>query len=272
MSPTPATADTQDVLSYLEQETGACWQAALDASFGAGYTLPTQGQPASPDDCVWFSCEFYPAPYGCLKFGLDRIAAIAIGHQLLSAKGRASEHGHHALHAATHLLGQLATSLAHSLAGRLNTHLVTKECSLATEPGTSQHYFTVPFGAAQGGNYSLIACPSPSLVSALANSSASAAGSAVMAAGRGTPRNLDVLLDLEMPVSVSFGSTRLALKDVAKLTTGSIVELNRTLSEPVEIVVNNCAIARGEVVVIEGNFAVRINQVMSKQDRLRSLS
>jgi flagellar motor switch protein FliN len=273
MSLIPATADTQGALSYLEQETGACWQAALDASFGsAGFALPAQDPPTSPDDSVWFSCEFSPAQFGCLKFGLDRIAAIAMGHQLLSAKGRASEHDHHALHAATHLLGQLATSLAHSLTNRLNTNLVTKECSLATEPGVSPHHFTVPFGTAQGGNYSLIAWPSPALVSAVANSSVSAAGTALTAASRGTPRSLDVLLDLEMPVSVSFGSTRLALKEVAKLTTGSIVELNRALSEPVDIVVNNCAIARGEVVVIDGNFAVRINQVMSKQDRLRSLS
>jgi flagellar motor switch protein FliN/FliY len=51
-----------------------------------------------------------------------------------------------------------------------------------------------------------------------------------------------------------------------------VIELNRSVSEPVEIIVNNCAIARGEVVVANGNFAVRVKQVLSKQDRLRSLS
>ena len=61
------------------------------------------------------------------------------------------------------------------------------------------------------------------------------------------------------------------LKEVMKLTTGSIVELNRTMSEPVDIIVNNCVIARGEVVVVEGNFGVRIHEVVSRQERLRTL-
>ncbi|HEX3681811.1 MAG TPA: flagellar motor switch protein FliN [Bryobacteraceae bacterium] len=273
MSLTSVEADKQDALGYLEEETDACWRATLEAAFGsASITLPAPDSSASPEDCAWFTCDFSPAQFGGLRFGLDRTTAHGIGHLLLSAKGRASEHDHHALHAITHLLGQLGTSLARSLAARLNTHLVAKDCSPAIDIAASPDRFTIPIGAAQGRNYSLIVCPLPSLVSAVANSSASAAGTAVTAASRSAPRNLDVLLDLEMPVSVSFGATRLALKDVARLTTGSIVELNRALSEPVDIIVNNCAIARGEVVVIDGNFAVRIKQVMSKQDRLRSLS
>lgn len=84
-------------------------------------------------------------------------------------------------------------------------------------------------------------------------------------------RTLDLLLDVELPVSVSFGRAQLPLKDVIKLTTGSIVELNRTISEPVEVIVNNCVIARGEVVVVEGNFGVRIQQVISREERLRTL-
>jgi flagellar motor switch protein FliN len=82
---------------------------------------------------------------------------------------------------------------------------------------------------------------------------------------------MDLLLDVELPVSVSFGHAQLALKDVLKLTTGSIVELNRSVSEPVEVIVNNCVIARGEVVVVEGNFGVRIRHVVSRQERLQSI-
>ena len=61
------------------------------------------------------------------------------------------------------------------------------------------------------------------------------------------------------------------LKDAVKLTTGSIVELNRSITEPVEVVVNNCVIARGEVVVVEGNYGVRIKQIISREERLRTL-
>lgn len=82
---------------------------------------------------------------------------------------------------------------------------------------------------------------------------------------------IDLLLDVELPVSVSFGRTQLPLKDVLKLTSGSIVELNRPVAEPVEVIVNNCVIARGEVVVVEGNYGVRITEIVSRQQRLRTL-
>jgi len=91
----------------------------------------------------------------------------------------------------------------------------------------------------------------------------------------GTPvpvsRTMDLLLDVDLPVSISFGKTQLPLKDVLKLTTGSIVELNRGVNEPVEVLVNHCLVARGEVVVVDGNYGVRIQQIVSRQERLRSL-
>jgi flagellar motor switch protein FliN/FliY len=87
----------------------------------------------------------------------------------------------------------------------------------------------------------------------------------------GSSGSIELLLDVELPVSVSFGRAHLPLKDVIKLTCGSIVELNRSVSEPVDVMVNNCIIARGEVVVVEGNFGIRIKQVISRQERLRTL-
>ena len=90
-------------------------------------------------------------------------------------------------------------------------------------------------------------------------------------AAQGRSSTFDLLLDVELPVSISFGRAQVPLKDVLKLTTGSIVELNRAIGDPVEIIVNNCVIARGEVVVVEGNFGVRIEQVISRQERLRTL-
>lgn len=86
-----------------------------------------------------------------------------------------------------------------------------------------------------------------------------------------TTKTFDLLLDVELPVKVSFGRAQVALKEVLKLTTGSIVELNRAIVEPVDVVVNNCVIARGEVVVVEGNFGVRIQHVVSRGERLRSM-
>ncbi|MEI9812996.1 MAG: FliM/FliN family flagellar motor switch protein [Acidobacteriota bacterium] len=84
-------------------------------------------------------------------------------------------------------------------------------------------------------------------------------------------QTFDLLLDVELPVSVSFGHAFVPLKEVLKLTTGSIVELSRAIIEPVDVVVNNCVIAKGEVVVVEGNFGVRIQHVISRSERLRTL-
>jgi flagellar motor switch protein FliN/FliY len=84
-------------------------------------------------------------------------------------------------------------------------------------------------------------------------------------------RTMDLLLEIELPVSISFGKINLPMRDVLKLTTGSIVELDRDVNEPVEILVNRCLIARGEVVVVEGNYGVRIQQIASRQDRMRSV-
>jgi flagellar motor switch protein FliN/FliY len=82
---------------------------------------------------------------------------------------------------------------------------------------------------------------------------------------------MDLILDVELPVSISFGKTELPMKDVLKLTTGSIVELNRGVNDPVEVMVNHCLIARGEVVVVEGNYGVRIQHIASSLDRMRSM-
>lgn len=82
---------------------------------------------------------------------------------------------------------------------------------------------------------------------------------------------MELLMDIELPVSISFGKTQLPMKDVLKLTTGSIVELNRAVNETVEVLVNHCLVARGEVVVVDGNYGVRIQQIASRQDRMRTV-
>ncbi len=83
--------------------------------------------------------------------------------------------------------------------------------------------------------------------------------------------NLGLLLDIELPVAISFGRAELVLKEVLKLSTGSIVELNRAATAPVEVVVNNRVVARGEVVVVDGNYGVRIQEIISARERMEVL-
>ena len=79
---------------------------------------------------------------------------------------------------------------------------------------------------------------------------------------------MSVLLDVQLPVSISFGRTYMPLKEVMKLTSGSAVELDRKPDDEVEVIVNNCVIARGEVVVVEGNYGVRITEIISREQRM----
>jgi flagellar motor switch protein FliN/FliY len=125
-------------------------------------------------------------------------------------------------------------------------------------------------GVTGGWDAALTPPPARSLTMA-AEAGASAGATEPRAILAQNSRTFDLLLDVELPVSISFGRAMIPLREVVKLTSGSVVELNRTVSEPVELIVNNCVIARGEVVVIEGNYGVRIQQIISPQERLRTL-
>lgn len=88
---------------------------------------------------------------------------------------------------------------------------------------------------------------------------------------RPTSGNLDVLLDVDLDLSVSFGQAELLLEDVLTLASGSIVELNRSANDPVDVLVNNSIVARGEVVVVDGNYGIRVTEVVSRKERIRSV-
>jgi flagellar motor switch protein FliN/FliY len=73
-------------------------------------------------------------------------------------------------------------------------------------------------------------------------------------------------MHVEMPVSIVLGRTKMRLKDLLKLTNGSVVELDQMLDDEVEVRVNNCVIAYGEVVAVDGNYAVRLLRMAAAQN------
>ena len=84
-------------------------------------------------------------------------------------------------------------------------------------------------------------------------------------------RNLNMLLDIPLQMSVELGRTKRSVKEILDLSSGSIIELDKLAGEPVDILVNNRLIAKGEVVVIDENFGVRITDILSQADRLNNL-
>ena len=93
----------------------------------------------------------------------------------------------------------------------------------------------------------------------------------LLALGSSAQHNLAMLLEVELELSISFGRTELSLEEILQLASGSIVELNRSVTDPVDVMVNNCVIARGDVVVVDGNYGIRVTEIVSRQERIRSI-
>lgn len=89
--------------------------------------------------------------------------------------------------------------------------------------------------------------------------------------GEGTPSNLKFVLDIPVQVTVELGRKRLLVHDLLQLSQGSVIELTKQLGEPFEVLVNQKLVARGEVVVINDKFGVRITDIISPMERVEQL-
>ncbi|BDR67506.1 flagellar motor switch phosphatase FliY [Clostridium tetani] len=89
--------------------------------------------------------------------------------------------------------------------------------------------------------------------------------------GEELPRNIDLIMDVPLDISVVLGRTKLNIKEILNLGTGSLIELDKLAEEPVEILVNGKPVAFGEVVVIDENFGVRITDIVNNVEKIKSL-
>lgn len=85
------------------------------------------------------------------------------------------------------------------------------------------------------------------------------------------PGNLEFILDIPLQISVQLGSARMLIKDLLQLGQGSVVELEKLAGEPMEVLVNDKLVARGEVVVVNEKFGVRLTDIVSPADRIKHL-
>lgn len=85
-------------------------------------------------------------------------------------------------------------------------------------------------------------------------------------------RELSFILDIPLELSVELGKTRMIVNDLLQLSQGSIVELNKLAGEPLEVYINRKLIARGEVVVVNEKFGVRLTDIITPMDRVKSLT
>ncbi len=97
------------------------------------------------------------------------------------------------------------------------------------------------------------------------------AADGVVQATQEMPRNLDFLLDVYLQVSVEVGRTRMTIQDLLQLGQGSVVELSKLAGEPLDVYINNRLVARGEAVIVNEKFGIRITDIISQNDRIESL-
>lgn len=88
----------------------------------------------------------------------------------------------------------------------------------------------------------------------------------------GTQQSIDFILDIPLEVTVELGRTSMLINDLLQLGQGSVIELNKLAGEPLEILVNRKLIARGEVVVVNEKFGVRLTDIVSPIERVKSLT
>jgi flagellar motor switch protein FliN/FliY len=86
------------------------------------------------------------------------------------------------------------------------------------------------------------------------------------------PGRLDMVLDIPVQLTVELGRARVPIRNLLQLAQGSVVELDRLAGEPLDVLVNGCLVAQGEVVVVNDKFGIRLTDVLSTDERLRRLS
>jgi flagellar motor switch protein FliN/FliY len=261
-----------DLVRFMEDEFVRAASASLTALLGAQVQINSVTSSDVQNTDLWFSLQFQQFAKAPMFIGSSREALLALGKEATALAELTNPTEADAIAAVADAWSEVASSMAASITARSKQNVSAELVQALTAkpldmPAEHVIAFELRLPNSQLASFQLVI--HPNLVKAVLALDSIAAPQATSAMNT---KNLDLLLDVEMPVSVSFGRAQLPLKDVMKLTTGSIVELSRSVSEPVDIIVNNFVIARGEVVVVEGNFGVRIKEISSKQERLKSLS
>jgi flagellar motor switch protein FliN len=195
---------------------------------------------------------------GVITFGLDYDGAVAITRLMTGIEGELASEA--LLDTLREVLAQAVAALSHKPVARGAKFTVSRleEQDGATPDGESitqsmaADTLTTPLSLTAWG--------------ALAVAQAATAPAAVPPDDR-----IEVLLDIDLPLTVRFGRTELPLRHLTRLAPGSVIDLGRSPDDPVEVLVGNRVVARGEVVVVAGSYGIRILDVVSQRERVRSM-
>jgi len=283
--------NAEAALNWLASEWAAHLRMALEMLSGSPAEVETgaaESTARSPDDRCWR--QPYSASEGSAVFILaTENAWKTAGRAVLAGAGLSDGDAADLDSAYREALVQSLSGLSSSLAARAGREVLPVGGELVAEEPVARavgvrcrvgpHLLSLTFFATEALQNFLLASALPPARPAAPPArdegppapAATGPTAGAPAAPTQPPSTMALLYDVELPISVSFGRAHLPLREVLRLTSGSIVELNRAIAEPVELIVNNCVVARGEVVVVEGNYGVRILQIVSQNERIRTL-
>jgi len=262
--------------------------SVLEAMAGVRPDVSWGALPSQPETTRMLGWKQPLPPFSnCVYTYLTEADAMAAGEHVMQAAGIDDCSPSELKSTFFEAQGQVLSVFARGVTARLGQEITPKDGEATSDAPAEAHWASIRltfsgkailvYAALPGPLLEEIAPPLPMAAVAAQDAGANSPGGLPAPSAPPTrgaaddSKTFDLLLEVELPLSVSFGRAQVPLKDVLKLTTGSIVELSRAVVEPVDIIVNNCVIARGEVVVVEGNFGVRIQHVVSRHERLRTL-
>ena len=246
---------------------------ALDLGGGAG-ALEVQVVDADParwrewSDPVWLSQSWSVARDARLWVGCSAAVPQALWSRIGGAAG--PEAAAEAMETFREVLNQSASEAAAETASRLGNPVDSSPVEAACQPAPG---WAVELRfATSGHDCAIVLAGNVALARAMEPGDApSAAPPAGRQREETTTDPLEMIREVSLELAVSFGDTTMRLADVLRLSSGAIIELNRSVSDPVELLVNDSVIARGDVVVVDGNYGVRITEIVSRRERVRSM-
>jgi flagellar motor switch protein FliN/FliY len=238
----------------------AAWQSISPATCEVSAQAPPHAAAPAEDD-IWITATSSGAFAGVVAFRMDRAGACRLAQPAASEKAEAVEALSGQTKAAVlNWMRQAASALPAHLQSRVDEHFHVDFADCHLENPSATFWFLIDTGDANPVVVE-VRMDSKSVLSLQSMKTIPVAP--ISAPADLAANKMGMLMDVELVVKVRFGGRRMLLKDILDLCAGSVVELDQEVQEPVDLLLDGKLIARGDVVVVDGNYGLRITEVLS---------
>ncbi|MFH1010059.1 MAG: flagellar motor switch protein FliN [bacterium] len=242
-----------------------------------------------PEQVVFLSISL-EGSMGEMKFLLDPSAAAFFADLMMTGDGTAAFSGEEHLDAIREMISQILGDYTTALSSQLDKRIAVGEIratllDISPSDFAEDNWVWSPYKIDLEGERLLLKMTSHAVIHNLIEGSAPKDSEEVRPKEQSSPRardmearpadsatrDMELLLDIDLPIVIELGRTSLLIREILKLGPGSIIELDKLSGEPVDVYVNDKKFAEGEVVVIDENFGVRVTEVIRPDERLKAL-